>query len=162
MALQPDAADRIRGVGLPILANEGTGEHFHAHLDMYVDGKAVSVPAGIGFADVNQGQSGGRSPVHTHDASGIIHVEADTPGERFTLAQFLREWGVLAGNATIGGHPAGEWSVFVNGTRSQGPPDTVVLHPKEEIALVQGTAPYPSRPHTPSLRTSTRPCPEQH
>ncbi|WP_059387311.1 hypothetical protein [Arthrobacter sp. Hiyo1] len=50
---------------------------------------------------------------------------------------------MLAGNATIGGHPAGEWSVFVNGTRSQGPPDTVVLHPKEEIALVQGTAPVP-------------------
>ncbi len=140
-ALQPGAADRIRSTGLPVLANEETGEHLHAHLDVYVDGKAVNVPAGIGFADLTQGQTGGRSPVHTHDASGIIHVEAQTPGTRFTLAQFLREWGVLAGNGTLGGHPASDWSVFVNGTRSEGKPDTVVLRPKEEIALVQGTAP---------------------
>ncbi|MDQ0213479.1 hypothetical protein [Arthrobacter bambusae] len=142
-ALQPGAADRIRDTGLPLLANEGTGEHFHAHLDVYADGKAVSVPAGIGFADLTQGQTGGRSPVHTHDTSGIIHVEAQTPGEHFTLAQFLREWGVLTGNGTLGGHPAGDWSVFVNGTRSEDKPDTVLLHPKEEIALVQGISPVP-------------------
>lgn len=125
------APDRIRGTGLLVLADEGTGEHFHAHLDVYIDGKTVNVPAGIGFEDLTQGQTGGRSPVHTHDTSGIIHVEAETPGERFTLAQFLREWGVLAESGTIGGHPAGERSVFVNGTRSEGTPETVVLHPKE-------------------------------
>jgi hypothetical protein len=141
--LQPGAADRIKAAGLPVLPNEGTGEHFHAHLDVYVDGKAVTVPAWIGFTDGSPGQPGGASPVHTHDASGIIHIEAETPGDRYTLAQILREWGVLTENGAIGAYAAEEWSVFVNGARQENGPDLAALHPQEEIVLVHGLTPTP-------------------
>lgn len=142
-AIQEGAADRIRAAGLPVMTDEGTGEHFHDHLDVYVDGKSVTVPTGIGFTDPTQGETGGRSPVHTHDASGIIHIEAASPGERYTLGQVLRQWGVLADTGAIGGSPAAGWAIFVNGTRQQTDPYTVTLQPKQEIVLVRGTAPDP-------------------
>ncbi|MGZ4662045.1 MAG: hypothetical protein ACXVYB_12275, partial [Arthrobacter sp.] len=142
-ALQPGATDRILAAGLPILPDEGTGEHYHAHLDVYLDGKAVTVPAWIGFTDGAPGQLAGVSPAHTHDVTGIIHIEAEKPGESFTLAQVLREWGVLADSGSIGGHPAGEWAVYVNGVQQAGPAGQVVFRAWDEIVLVHGAAPSP-------------------
>ncbi len=66
--------------GLPI----PEGYHIHPHLRIVIDGKNVPVPANIG--------SGGCEKVmHTHDASGEIHIEPNFYQE-FTLGQFFREW----------------------------------------------------------------------
>ncbi|WP_427172261.1 hypothetical protein [Arthrobacter sp. 92] len=142
-ALQPGATERILAAGMPILTDEGTGEHYHAHLDVYLDGKAITVPAWIGFTDGAPGQLAGVSPAHTHDATGIIHIESEKPGQRYLLTQVLQEWGVLAGAGSIGGHPAGEWTVYVNGVQQAAPVGQVVLRGWDEIALTHGDTPSP-------------------
>ncbi|WP_423184585.1 hypothetical protein [Arthrobacter sp. NyZ413] len=140
-AIHPGAADRIRAAGLPLSMDEGSVEHFHSHLDVYVDGKAVTVPAGIGFANLAEGQSGSRSPLRTQDSSGILHIQTKTPGQRYTLGQVLQEWGVLSDTGAIGGLPAEEWAIFINGKGQATSVGSVFLHPKDEIALIHGTAP---------------------
>ena len=37
---------RLDALGLPALAQEGTAQHIHQHLDLYVSGRRVTVPAG--------------------------------------------------------------------------------------------------------------------
>jgi hypothetical protein len=60
--------------------------HIHPHLTILVNGSPVTVPAGIGI------KAGGDLPLHTHDASGTIHI--DSPAARtFTLADFFAVWG---------------------------------------------------------------------
>jgi hypothetical protein len=58
-------------------------------LHVYVDGRAMTVPANIGIS-VAQGIE---SPLHTHDTSGVIHIEADNPYP-FKLADFFKVWGL--------------------------------------------------------------------
>ncbi len=81
------------------------------------------------------------SPLHTHSASGIIHIEPDRPGE-YTLGQFFDEWGVRLTQTCLGGYCAGrgkELAVFVEGHRVSGPLRTVVLGNRQEIAVVFGS-----------------------
>jgi hypothetical protein len=135
--------------------------HDHVHLDVIVDGKKVTVPAGIGLAEPidngpcpnaglgPQGDCATRhiftarvaiSPIHTHSTSGIIHIEPDRPGS-FTLGQFFNEWGVRLGSGCVGGYCAGGGSqlrVYVNGKRSSSDPRSIVLTNRQEIAVVFG------------------------
>jgi hypothetical protein len=61
-----DLAARLRAIGLPPLsATEGTAVHIHQHLDIYVDGRPVPVPALIGIDPAV-----GFAPLHVHDTSG--------------------------------------------------------------------------------------------
>ncbi|PZS01053.1 MAG: hypothetical protein DLM70_12730 [Chloroflexi bacterium] len=53
-------------------ATEGTAYHQHAHLTLFDAGKPVTVPRGLGLG---LGQTC-LYWVHTHDASGVIHMEA--------------------------------------------------------------------------------------
>lgn len=78
-------AQRIKAAGLDVLTAEGTAEHYHAHLDVLVDGKAVTVPAEIGFSFGADGRPNGISALHTHDTTGILHIEAPTAGQKYTL-----------------------------------------------------------------------------
>ena len=82
-------AQRLVVLRLPALGSEGTALHIHEHVDVFVDGKRVMVPAGIGI------DPGGRfiSPLHTHDTSGVIHVESPTV-RPFTFGEFFGVWGV--------------------------------------------------------------------
>src|SRR5262249_20314076 len=65
-------AARLDALGLPRLQMEGNVVHIHEHLDVYAKGRHVTVPAEIGI-DAKQQYL---DPLHTHDASGIIHVES--------------------------------------------------------------------------------------
>lgn len=135
------AAGRIQAAGLPVLRAEGTAEHFHAHLDVVVHGKPVTVPEGIGITFGPDGQPNGISSLHTHDTSGIIHIEAPTAGQRYTLGQVLQEWGMLGGTGCIGpecSSEAGKWTVYVNGKAKTWGLTEVVLAAHDEIALVYG------------------------
>src|SRR6185369_5291791 len=80
---------RLTAIGLPALDAEGTALHIHQHLDIYVNGRRVPLPAGIGIDELD----GFISPLHTHDTSGVIHVESPKV-ETFTLGQFFAVWGV--------------------------------------------------------------------
>jgi hypothetical protein len=65
-------AQRLAPSGLDALTMEGTVLHHHEHLDLYVNGRKVVVPALVGIDE----PAGFLTQLHTHDASGIIHVES--------------------------------------------------------------------------------------
>ena len=59
--------------------------HIHPNLEIYVNGQKQEIPANIGII------FNCMHPIHTHDTSGIIHIES--PEQRdFTLADFFAVW----------------------------------------------------------------------
>ena len=133
-----DVSARIRAAGLPLLEAEGTEVHYHAHLDIFLDGGPVTVPGDIGI----DRKAARISPLHTHRTDRIIHVEAEEEAT-FTLGQLFTEWGVRLTPDCIGGYcaPAKPFRVVVNGTERSGDPRTVVIEPNQEIAIVIGAPP---------------------
>ena len=74
----------------PCIAAQNYYIHIHPYLQIWVDGKNVTIPAQIGIT-----QSGGcLEPIHTHDASGILHVELSQAeaNKNWTLADFFKIW----------------------------------------------------------------------
>lgn len=128
---------RLKEMGLPALTAEGTALHIHQHLDLYIDGTLVAVPSHIGINE----PAGFISDIHTHDATGIIHVESPVV-EDFTLGQFFDIWGVQFTSQSIGGYNAGNGKtikVFVNGAPYAGDPRQLVLAKHQEIVVTYGT-----------------------
>jgi hypothetical protein len=133
-----DLAARLRAIGLPPLSPaEGTAVHIHQHLDIYVDGRPVPVPALVGIDP-----SVGFAPLHVHDTSGVIHVESPTV-RGYTLGQFFAVWGVRLTSSCLGGYCASgdrRLRVYVDGTPRRGDPTTLTLEPHQEIVVAFGTA----------------------
>lgn len=126
---------RLRPSGLDALRMEGTVLHHHEHLDLYVNGRSVTVPA---FVGIDQ-QAGFLTELHTHDASGIVHVES--PVRRsFTLGQFFCEWGVKLSARCLGPYK-GELTWWVNGRRMHGNPALLELRQHQEIVIAAGRPP---------------------
>jgi hypothetical protein len=129
-----DATAAVNAAGLPMLGREGNVEHIHAHLDVLVDGQAVSVPADIGI-DVHRRTI---SPLHTHDASGVLHIESPVK-RQFSLGEFFSEWQVSLSEDNLGGLRTGGGNVvrvFVNGAQRTGNPGAIMLGAHDEIAVV--------------------------
>lgn len=128
---------RLDALHLPALRSEGLRLHTHQHLDLVVNGRLLPVPAGIGI------DPAGRfiAELHTHDAAGIIHVEAPRV-RRFTLGDFFDIWGVRFTARCLGGYCARGAKavfVFVNGRRALGDPRALVLRQHQEIVVAYGT-----------------------
>ncbi len=157
----PDPMERTVQAGLKPQPKEFVENHVHAHLDVFVDGKPVIVPAGIGIKiddpavrrlDAPDGSVsyGGIelcngpciSPLHTHDASGIIHTESADP-EPNTLGELFIEWGVALDASCVATFctPATEIGVYVDGALTTGDPRAIELTDHREIAIVIGTPP---------------------
>lgn len=129
--------DRLAAIGLPALSEEGSALHIHQHLDIFIDGKPVSVPAGIGINE----KSGFISPVHTHDPDAIIHVESPII-RTFTLGQFFDIWGVRFADQCLGGYcndGTKTLKVYVNGNLISGDPRQIKLEERQEIVVTYGT-----------------------
>ena len=135
-ALPADAASRVKAAGLT-LGQMGTAEHYHAHLDILVDGQPVPIPVNIG---IDSG-SGAMSAVHTHSNDGLIHVEAATTGQPFTLGQLFTEWNVRLSENQAGSLTAGKGNAltaYVDGKKVAGNPAMIRLAGRQQIALVYG------------------------
>jgi len=133
-----DLEARLSAIGLPALSAEGTALHIHQHLDLYVNGTKEVVPAQIGIVTSPQVVF---SPLHTHDTSGIIHVESPTV-RSFTLGELFDVWGVRFTPTCIGGYCAqGDRTlrVYVDGQLATGDPTTLELFAHEEIVVTYGT-----------------------
>jgi hypothetical protein len=129
-------AARLKTINLPALAAEAFAVHIHQHLDLLVDGKPVTVPSGIGINEFARFIS----PLHTHDTSGVIHIESDKVRD-FTLGQFFDVWGVRLTKDCIGGYCAkgnNKLRLFVNGKFVSGDPRSLVLTEHQEIFVVYG------------------------
>jgi len=148
-----------RLAGLQPETHETLVFHVHAHLDVFVNGDPVQVPAGIGInisdpaVKHGPGPSYGGisppcnqvciSPLHTHDTSGILHTEAATPTPN-KLGEFFIEWHVnLSDLPCVGGYcePQSSVQIFVNGKKYNGDPRLIELTDHKEIAIVIGSPP---------------------
>ena len=93
-----EAAERGELIGLP---PEGTTMHEHANVQVFVNGERQPVPTNIGI--VGSGSSLAALSLHTHEASGTVHMESQTVHE-FTLGDFLDVWGVRLTGTCLGGY----------------------------------------------------------
>jgi hypothetical protein len=128
---------RLIAIGLPALPQEGNALHIHQHLDIFIDGKPVAVPAGIGINKI----ANFISPIHVHDTSGIVHVESPVV-RTFTLGLFFDIWGVRFTSQCIGGYcTTGDKTlkVYVDGTLYNGDPRQLPLASHQEIVITYGT-----------------------
>jgi hypothetical protein len=126
--------DRLAPLGLNALGAEGTVLHIHQHLDLYVSGKHVTLPALIGIYDNSY-----LTEVHVHDNSGVIHVESPT-NRTFTLGQLFGEWGVKLTASCVGSY-CGHLKWWVNGKPMTGNPAALNLKAHQEIAIAAGPPP---------------------
>lgn len=120
--------------------------HYHAHLDIFVHGFSYLVPAGIGI----------RPPdciywLHTHDTSGIIHVESPE-NKTFTLGQFFDIWGKKFDNNQLFDFKVDNstdktLSIYVNGTAIKGTYRDLPILNHEDITVVYGIPPPKNPPY---------------
>jgi len=143
------AALAVRAVGVtpgpsgeaavPCSGTEMTRFHIHAHLEIDIRGARQVVPAHIGI------RQDCLYWLHTHDDTGLVHVEADVPAV-YTLGQFFTVWNQpLSRDAVLGERagPGEEVRVFVDGQPYSGDPRTVPLGAHEQI-VVQLGPPFPT------------------
>jgi hypothetical protein len=65
--------------------------HVHTHLAVILNGERLAIPWRIGIVVESPGNQCYYA-IHTHDASGKVHVEGPAPGT-FTLGDFFAIWG---------------------------------------------------------------------
>jgi len=127
--------------------------HVHAHLDVYVNGSHVPIPAGVGVVDPAPPPPGDPcpeeicsaariyAPLHTHDATGVVHVEASTQPFEMTVGQFFDIWQVRLADGCLGA-TCGGLRAWVNGVEWSGDARSIPLTAHAEIVLAAGP-PYP-------------------
>ena len=108
--------------GIQCGSKEQLAYHIHAHLTVFDNGQARSIPGGIGIpgSQVEQSSAG---PVavggqciywlHTHAPDGVIHIESPTK-RVYSLGDFFDEWHQPL-SATQVGDVKGKVSAIVNG-----------------------------------------------
>jgi hypothetical protein len=106
--------ETVLGTNFACLGTESLFLHIHPWLQIIINGKNVTIPAGIGIKNPVQiatynGEpefSGGAStcyePVHTHDDSGLIHIESPT-NVNYTLGEFFTDWSLTYQYAIVNG-----------------------------------------------------------
>jgi hypothetical protein len=158
---QPVAAylngNPIDGVSCDAL--EQTQVHYHAHLQILINGAAIPIPT-----DVGRQSTGCIYWLHTHpilDDEGVIHIES--PDNRtYTLHQFFDIWGQQLSKTSLLGHQVDAThtlTVYVYDANDQltdasqpftvtppsnlapysGDPTKIILKPHELIVLEYGT-----------------------
>jgi len=153
---------RTLAAGLIPQDQESLIHHVHAHLDVFLDGVRQRVPAGLGintkdpavhsFPNTAGATAYGGirvpckkpciSPLHTHDATGVVHTESPVDLDN-TLGELFVEWDVALNRKCVGGYCTPEWkiAIYENGTKFAGDPTTIPLTDRKEIAIVIGKAP---------------------
>ncbi|MBW8742341.1 MAG: hypothetical protein JF623_06885 [Acidobacteria bacterium] len=126
--------DRLTPLDLDANPTEVLTYHIHQHLEIFVNGKKVDVPAFIGIND-----SAYITELHTHAPDGIIHIEAPS-NKHYTLGTFFAEWGIFLSNRCVGAYCQGyKW--YVNGKAQTGSPFAHELNQHEQIVFAVGTPP---------------------
>jgi hypothetical protein len=112
--------------------------HVHAHVALFVKGVQIEIPADIGIQ--SQGQC--LYWTHTHDNSGLIHVEAPDftapNGGPYTLGILFDIWGETLSRTQVARY-TGPVTAFVNGTKYEGDLRAIPLAAHQQITLEVGT-----------------------
>lgn len=128
-----DLETRAEAAGLRNVWGEPLAEHVHTHLTVLDGATPVTVPGDVGHS----ARRHFAAELHTHDTSGILHVESPTQ-QTFTLGQFFDEWDVSLGAGHVGGL-RGELTVWVDGHRYLGNPRSIELTNRRQVVLAVTT-----------------------
>jgi hypothetical protein len=131
--------------GIPPLRVEGRVMDAHVFMLISVHGRPVTVPSLIG---VNGTEEYGRivgpgfvSPLHTHDATGLIHIHSPTR-RTYSVGEIFDVWGVRFTDTCLGGYcgsASERLRLYVDGKEQQGDPRRVPLEDGQVITVVFGT-----------------------
>lgn len=151
--------------GIDCMSSEGQVDHYHMDLQVYVNGQPAPLPAGVGIVEPAGAQGpnlGTGSPaclyaLHTHDTSGIVHIESPVSGHTYLLGNFFDIWGQALGQKSFMGYQVNSGNKLVvvvydaNGNKSTftGDPAKLRLTAHETVFLLYNspnvkTAPYAS------------------
>jgi len=131
--------------GIQCGSKEELAYHIHAHLTVFDNGQARSLPGGIGIpgSQVEQSSAG---PVavggqciywlHTHAPDGVIHIESPTQ-RIYSLGDFFDEWHQPLSSTQVGGD-RGPVTAMVNGKRWTGSVRAIPLGPHAVVQLAVG------------------------
>ena len=124
--------------GVKCQTNEQLVYHVHAHLFILIDGRPQIVSSQVGIP------GGPLLPkciywLHTHDTSGIIHIESPTQ-RTYTLGQFFDIWGQPLNRSDIAIYPVtgGQLTIFVDGQQYNGDPRDIELKAHTQVVLELG------------------------
>lgn len=110
--------------------------HIHSLVTIYKDGVRMGLPENVGRGTCNYS-------LHTHDVTGVVHIETDVV-QKFTLGQFFALWNRPLGTAGTAGL-AGPIRFYVIDketlTPVTGDPAQLELSAHREIVIISGTAP---------------------
>jgi len=111
-------------------SSEQLAYHIHAHLSIYINGKAVPVSEAIGI------NTSCIYWLHTHDTSGIIHIESPTQ-KTYTLGNFFDLWKQQFSQLQYPTQldQSSGWQAYVNGKLYNGDFRTVPLQTHTLITL---------------------------
>lgn len=160
----PATGDTVAGI--PCQSGEMLTVHYHAMLTIYVDGQPQPLDAGVGivepatvtqqqYAHLANGPSQCLYYLHTHDASGIIHIESPT-NSTYRLGQFFQIWGKqlsktqLMDNKVDAGHQLTVVIFDANGNKTTytGDPAQIPLHAHDTIYLLYNSPNVQPTPFT--------------
>jgi hypothetical protein len=126
-------SDREGLLSIYLTGHENVAMHIHQRLKILVDGVEVKVPANIGITP-----DGRMRVIHTHDETGVIHVESPRYAE-FTFGDFLKIWGKSL-NSTCFDRYCGKIRFTANGVEVIDPLN-YVLRDRDELVLKVITKP---------------------
>jgi hypothetical protein len=143
-ASDPFANKTSRELALMCEPTEYVVMHIHPTLTINIEGKAETIPANIGIEGVNGQASHEQASaqasclhfLHTHDASGTLHVESPIAME-YHLSDFFAVWGQEFSKDQILNFKASDTRrvrMTVNGQESQDYGD-LVLKDKDKIEI---------------------------
>jgi hypothetical protein len=127
------------GTGSPIdgvTCSNSAIYHIHAMVSIYRDGVRLAVPQSIGLA-------GCTYELHTHDATGVVHLETNAQ-KTLTFGQFFAVWGQPLGPSNVAGLTGTiRFYVIENEqvTPYTGNPADIQIAERRELAIVVGTPP---------------------
>src|SRR2546422_9991643 len=89
------------------LGSESLTFHIHPYLRIVINGQNVTIPAAVGIVNPQYQNGIARGgtcfePLHTHDATGIIHVES-AGNTKYTLSEFFQIWNYTYHSITLVG-----------------------------------------------------------
>ncbi len=109
------------------------GLHWHPELTITIKGQKQEIPANIGIGAVHQ-------PIHTHDATGTLHLEIQglVTKEDIKLGKFFKIWGKQFNSECIFDScdsPSGKLKMFVNG-KENNEFDNYLMQDKDKIEII--------------------------
>jgi hypothetical protein len=141
----PNGDTSTGGTGQPVAGLDCGGHpttfHQHAHVSIFLNGQALAIPANIGIVNTSPTTQCFYT-THTHDLSGMIHMNASAAGT-FTLGQLFAVWGHQLTSSNIADLTGMPVVVYVvdNGTVTS-PTNwaDIELRSHREITIQVGTA----------------------